>query len=59
MRDPQQTLSLLTFAVVQCVQLLYVSLTETFSLTEVHVGLFDTFYRFLAILGERVAPIMH
>ena len=50
---------ILTFTVVQRIQLLYVCLTESLPLTELHAGLFDGFYCALTILGERVTPIMH
>ena len=50
---------LLTFTIIQCIELLNIRLTETFPLTELHAGLFKSFYSTLAILGEGVTPIMH
>ena len=50
---------ILTFTVVQCIQLLYVCLTEALSLTELQAGLFDGLYCALAIFGESVTPVMH
>ena len=50
---------LLTFTVVQRVQLLYVCVTKAPPLAKLHVRLFDGFYRSLAILGKRMASIMH
>ena len=50
---------LLTFTIIQCIQLLNVRLTKTFPLTKLHAGLFKSFYSTLAILGEGATPIMH
>ena len=50
---------ILTFTVVQSIQLLYVRLTEAPSLTELQAGLFDGLYCALTVLGERVTAIMH
>ena len=50
---------LLTFTIIQCIELLNVRLTKTFPLTKLHAGLFKSFYSTLAILGEGATPIMH
>ena len=50
---------LLTFTIIQCIELLNVRLTKTFPLTKLHAELLNSFYSTLTILGEGVTPIMH